>query len=45
MPTMMNVNEEPFKPIPGIAGKIKVNCDLFEDSSDEWEACHTSALA
>lgn len=34
-----------FKPIPGIAGKIKVNCDLFEDSSDEWEACHASALA
>ena len=34
-----------FKPIPGLAGKIKVNCDLFEDSSADWEACGASAIA
>ena len=34
-----------FKPIPGIAGKIKVKCDLFEDASDDWEACNAVALA
>ena len=34
-----------FKPIPGIAGKIKVKCDLFEDSSADWEACNAVALA
>ena len=34
-----------FKPIPGIAGKIKVKCDLFDDSSSDWEACDASATA
>ena len=34
-----------FKPIPGIAGKIKVKCDLFEDSSSDWEACDASTTA
>ena len=34
-----------FKPIPGLAGKVKVNCDLFEDSSSDWEACDASATA
>ena len=34
-----------FKPIPGLAGKVKVNCDLFEDSSSDWEACGASAIA
>ena len=34
-----------FKPIPGLAGKIKVKCDLFEDSSSDWEACDASATA
>ena len=34
-----------FKPIPGIAGKIKVKCDLFDDSSADWEACDASAIA
>jgi len=34
-----------FKPIPGIAGKIKVNCDLFADTSADWEACDASAPA
>ena len=33
-----------FKPIPGLAGKIKVKCDLFDDSSSE-EACDASATA
>lgn len=32
-----------FKPIPGLAGKIKVKCDLFDDSSSDWEACDASA--
>jgi len=26
-----------FAPIPGIAGKIKVKCDLFGDDSEDWE--------
>ena len=34
-----------FKPIPGLAGKVKVNCDLFEDASSDWEACGASAIA
>ena len=34
-----------FKPIPGLAGKIKVKCDLFDDSSSDWEACDASATA
>ena len=25
-----------FKPIPGLAGKVKVKCDLFDDSSCDW---------
>jgi len=34
-----------FKPIPGLAGKIKVKCDLFDDSSSDWEACNASTTA
>ena len=34
-----------FKPIPGLAGRIKVKCDLFDDSSSDWEACDASATA
>ena len=34
-----------FKPIPGLAGKIKVKCDLFDESSSDWEACDASATA
>lgn len=34
-----------FKPIPGLAGKIKMKCDLFDDSSSDWEACDASATA
>ena len=34
-----------FKPIPGLAGKIKVKCDLFDDSSSDWEACDASVTA
>lgn len=34
-----------FKPIPGLAGKIKVKCDLFDDSSSDWEACDAFATA
>ena len=34
-----------FKPIPGLAGKVKVKCDLFEDSSSDWEACGAPAIA
>ena len=34
-----------FKPIAGLAGKIKVKCDLFDDSSSDWEACDASATA
>lgn len=34
-----------FKPIPGLAGKIKVKCDLFDDSSSDWDACDASATA
>lgn len=26
-------------PDPKLAGKIKVNCDLFADDSGMWEAC------
>ena len=34
-----------FKPIPGLAGKIKVHCDLFKDSSSDWEACGAFDIA
>lgn len=34
-----------FKPIPGLAEKIKVKCDLFDDSSSDWEACDASVTA
>ena len=34
-----------FKPISGIAGKIEVKCDLFDDSSCEWEACGAPVVA
>ena len=34
-----------FKPIPGVAGKVKVKCDLFDDTSCDWEACDASATA
>ena len=34
-----------FKPIPRLAGKIKVKCDLFDDSSSDWEACDASVTA
>ena len=34
-----------FKPIPGLAGKVKVKCDLFDDSSCEWEACGDAPTA
>ena len=34
-----------FRPIPGLAGKVKVNCDLFEDSASDWEACGASVIA
>ena len=33
-----------FKPIPGLAGKVKVKCDLFDDSSSGWEACGASVV-
>ena len=26
-------------PDPALAGKVKVNCDLFADDSSLWEAC------
>ena len=29
-----------LKPMPGVAGKIKVKCDLFADNSEDWEACN-----
>ena len=29
--------------IPGLAGKIKINCDLFADGSGDWEACNATA--
>jgi len=32
-----------FAPIPGVAGKIKINCDLFADGSGDWEACNAPA--
>lgn len=32
-----------FAPIPGVAGKIKINCDLFADGSNDWEACNAPA--
>ena len=34
-----------FRPIPGLAGKVKVNCNLFDDSSCEWEACVDASTA
>ena len=34
-----------LKPMPGVAGKIKMKCDLFADSSEDWEACHAVATA
>ena len=34
-----------LKPMPGVAGKIKVKCDLFADSSEDWEACNAVATA
>jgi antitoxin (DNA-binding transcriptional repressor) of toxin-antitoxin stability system len=30
---------------PRLAGKVKVNCDLFADDSNLWEACGEAALA
>jgi prevent-host-death family protein len=32
-----------LSPIPGLAGKIKINCDLFADGSGDWEACNATA--
>ena len=32
-----------LSPIPGLAGKIKINCDLFADGSGDWEACNAPA--
>ena len=34
-----------FKPIPGLAGKVKVKCHLFGDSSSDWEACGATPIA
>ena len=34
-----------FKPIPGLAGKVKVKCNLFGDSSSDWEACGATPIA
>ena len=34
-----------FKPIPGLAGKVKVKCNLFDDSSSDWEACGDASIA
>ena len=34
-----------FKPIPGLAGKVNVKCDLFADSSCDWEACNASSAS
>ncbi len=31
-----------FAPIPQLAGKIEVKCDLFGDDSGDWEACNAS---
>ena len=33
-------NKRSLKPMSGVAGKIKVKCDLFADSSEDWEACN-----
>ena len=38
-------NKRNFAPIPQIAGKIDVKCDLFGDDSGDWEACNASAIA
>ena len=35
-------NKRNFAPIPQIAGKIDVKCDLFGDDSGDWEACNAS---
>ena len=32
-----------LSPISGLAGKIKINCDLFADESGDWEACNAPA--
>ena len=34
-----------LSPMPSVAGKIKVKCDLFADGSEDWEACHASSIA
>ena len=34
-----------LSPMPSVAGKIKVNCDLFEDGFGDWEVCHVSSIA
>jgi antitoxin (DNA-binding transcriptional repressor) of toxin-antitoxin stability system len=34
-----------FRPIPGLAGKVNVKCDLFADSSCDWEACNASSAS
>lgn len=39
----MEPKRRSFRPIPGLAGKVKVKCDLFADSSCDWEACDASA--
>ena len=30
---------------PGLAGKVNVKCDLFADSSCDWEACNASSAS
>ena len=35
-------NKRNFAPIPQLAGKIEVKCNLFGDDSGDWETCDAS---
>ena len=42
MPTTLSVYDAKAQFLatdPRLAGKVKVNCDLFADDSNLWEAC------
>ena len=34
-----------LKPMAGVAGKIRIKCDLFADGSEDWESCNAVATS
>ncbi len=39
----LKTSRRSFKPIPGLAGKVKVKCDMFADTTSDWEVCNAPA--